>query len=181
MIRRPPRSTLSSSSAASDVYKRQHFTWAGTYVLEAATFLYPDVNFILADADCVPTSLFEVEELVHLAQHLYPQAPPHHTNGAVLLVSEPHAELNAGFVCIGRRDGKRLTAQKDWVEAAKLLVASRERFLLTSKTPKDPTEAAMSGLLLTPLLGCTALHSLCLLYTSPSPRDGLLSRMPSSA
>ena len=27
----------------------------------------------------------------------------------------------------------------------------------------------------------TAGHSTCLLYTSPSPRDGLLSRMPSSA
>ena len=27
MIRRPPRSTLSSSSAASDVYKRQIFFW----------------------------------------------------------------------------------------------------------------------------------------------------------
>ena len=27
----------------------------------------------------------------------------------------------------------------------------------------------------------TAPHTLCLLYTSPSPRDGLLSRMPSSA
>ena len=27
----------------------------------------------------------------------------------------------------------------------------------------------------------TAKHMLCLLYTSPSPRDGLLSRMPSSA
>ena len=26
-----------------------------------------------------------------------------------------------------------------------------------------------------------ALNNLCLLYTSPSPRDGLLSRMPSSA
>ena len=26
-----------------------------------------------------------------------------------------------------------------------------------------------------------AMHSGCLLYTSPSPRDGLLSRMPSSA
>ena len=26
-----------------------------------------------------------------------------------------------------------------------------------------------------------ALYKLCLLYTSPSPRDGLLSRMPSSA
>ena len=24
-------------------------------------------------------------------------------------------------------------------------------------------------------------HEICLLYTSPSPRDGLLSRMPSSA
>src|SRR5664280_3922104 len=28
MIRRPPRSTLSSSSAASDVYKRQILSWA---------------------------------------------------------------------------------------------------------------------------------------------------------
>ena len=27
----------------------------------------------------------------------------------------------------------------------------------------------------------TILHMACLLYTSPSPRDGLLSRMPSSA
>ena len=26
-----------------------------------------------------------------------------------------------------------------------------------------------------------AAHRICLLYTSPSPRDGLLSRMPSSA
>ena len=29
--------------------------------------------------------------------------------------------------------------------------------------------------------GCRALYIGCLLYTSPSPRDGLLSRMPSSA
>ena len=28
---------------------------------------------------------------------------------------------------------------------------------------------------------CTYLVQTCLLYTSPSPRDGLLSRMPSSA
>ena len=28
---------------------------------------------------------------------------------------------------------------------------------------------------------CPALCDACLLYTSPSPRDGLLSRMPSSA
>ena len=30
-------------------------------------------------------------------------------------------------------------------------------------------------------LGSIVLPSSCLLYTSPSPRDGLLSRMPSSA
>ena len=37
---------------------------------------------------------------------------------------------------------------------------------------------------LTPLLSCTSVEGnicICLLYTSPSPRDGLLSRMPSSA
>ena len=32
-----------------------------------------------------------------------------------------------------------------------------------------------------PLLWFNSLVILCLLYTSPSPRDGLLSRMPSSA
>ena len=43
-----------------------------------------------------------------------------------------------------------------------------------SQTPK-PQKALQKNLLLTPL------HPICLLYTSPSPRDGLLSRMPSSA
>ena len=32
-----------------------------------------------------------------------------------------------------------------------------------------------------PVMHSAELHKLCLLYTSPSPRDGLLSRMPSSA
>ena len=31
------------------------------------------------------------------------------------------------------------------------------------------------------VFGSSAMTSCCLLYTSPSPRDGLLSRMPSSA
>ena len=31
------------------------------------------------------------------------------------------------------------------------------------------------------LFGKVGLYYICLLYTSPSPRDGLLSRMPSSA
>ena len=32
-----------------------------------------------------------------------------------------------------------------------------------------------------PYKGDASYYSICLLYTSPSPRDGLLSRMPSSA
>ena len=32
-----------------------------------------------------------------------------------------------------------------------------------------------------PVKACEMMRKICLLYTSPSPRDGLLSRMPSSA
>ena len=38
-----------------------------------------------------------------------------------------------------------------------------------------------NGDALTATTGPNGLYSFCLLYTSPSPRDGLLSRMPSSA
>ena len=61
-----------------------------------------------------------------------------------------------------------------------------------SSTPRDTTKGALH-LLSSPLpiAQCTGLEMgeslrgdascVCLLYTSPSPRDGLLSRMPSSA
>ena len=41
-----------------------HFTWAGAFVLEALCLVHPTVNFALTDSDCVPTTLFEVAELV---------------------------------------------------------------------------------------------------------------------
>eukprot|EP00658_Telonema_sp_P-2_P053730 TRINITY_DN42374_c0_g1_i1.p2 TRINITY_DN42374_c0_g1~~TRINITY_DN42374_c0_g1_i1.p2 ORF type:complete len:103 (+),score=22.94 TRINITY_DN42374_c0_g1_i1:2-310(+) len=45
MIRRPPKSTLSSSSAASDVYKRQYKEYAKgpSPLLEASTFSLQDL------------------------------------------------------------------------------------------------------------------------------------------
>ena len=43
------------------------------------------------------------------------------------------------------------------------------------------TGTILDILILTSLESVWRLHSTCLLYTSPSPRDGLLSRMPSSA
>ena len=42
---------------------RVHPTWAGTYVLDACVFLFHAINFALIDSDCVPVTLFEVQEL----------------------------------------------------------------------------------------------------------------------
>ena len=70
---------------------------------------------------------------------------------------------------------------------------------MTSKTYDGEMKSkamlkVLAGLcLVAPLVGCAAVgaqevrvysgrhYNTCLLYTSPSPRDGLLSRMPSSA
>ena len=40
-----------------------HPTWAGTYILDACVFLFPNINFALIDSDCVPVALFEIQEL----------------------------------------------------------------------------------------------------------------------
>ena len=47
-------------------------------------------------------------------------------------------------------------------------------------TPMNIVIGGASGAM-PPILGWAAVNNTCLLYTSPSPRDGLLSRMPSSA
>ena len=39
-----------------------HPTWAGTYILDACVYLFPD-TFALIDSDCVPVTLFEIQEL----------------------------------------------------------------------------------------------------------------------
>ena len=86
-----------------------HYTWAGAATLEALCLMFPMVNFALIDSDCVPTSLFEIAELINLMtdkvsraealQHSTmasdSQCPP-----AVLLATEAKAELNAGLVIV---------------------------------------------------------------------------------
>ena len=86
-----------------------HYTWAGAAALEALCLMFPTVNFALIDSDCVPTSLFEIAELVNLMtdkasraeamQHNIMassnQCPP-----AVLLATEAKAELNAGLIIV---------------------------------------------------------------------------------
>lgn len=86
-----------------------HYTWAGVFVLEALCLVYPAVNFALIDSDCVPTSLFEVGELVNLMtdQASRTEAMQHYTMAstskcppAVLLMTESKAELNAGLIIV---------------------------------------------------------------------------------
>ena len=128
-----------------------HFTWAGTFVLEAAVFLYPRLNFILADADCVPLALFEVGELRQLAMQMKRDTRKHPHLGSVLLVSEPHAEINAGWICIGSR-GQLAANYPNATAAASALVQSRRSFMNTEGGAAEPTQAAMAGLLTTPMV-----------------------------
>ena len=47
-----------------------HPTWAGTYILNACVYLFPLSNIALIDSDCVPVTLFEIQELWHSSDHL---------------------------------------------------------------------------------------------------------------
>ena len=71
--------------------------------------MHPTVNFALSDSDCVPTTLFEVAELVNLMtdRTSRAEAMQHHTMAstnscppAVLLMTESRAELNAGLIIV---------------------------------------------------------------------------------
>ena len=86
-----------------------HFTWAGTFVLEALCTVYPTLNFALMDSDCVPTTLFEIAALVNLmtdqpsraeALQRYTMASARDCPPAVLLMTESKAELNASLVIL---------------------------------------------------------------------------------
>ena len=47
-----------------------HHTWAGTFVLAALCLVFPGLHIVLLDSDCVPVTLFEVEDLWQEAQRL---------------------------------------------------------------------------------------------------------------
>src|SRR5664280_3740349 len=67
MIRRPPRSTLSSSSAASDVYKRQPFTFFNKSGARPSSLI---MNLLLTGAVSVSLWVFITKMILLL---LFPQ------------------------------------------------------------------------------------------------------------
>ena len=122
-----------------------HPTWAGTFVLAALVAMFLGINFVLLDSDCLPVTLFEVEDLwteAFLARF------PAHSDGGIpqahplsaftrfrtdpqvvytqhrvcstrmgqgaLVVTEPHAELNAGLIVIFRSSHPSLFDWNAW-------------------------------------------------------------------
>ena len=71
---------------------------------------------------------------------------------------------DGGFVPIGRME------KADDVPAR----LSKNEFVFTADAVRNAGEGDVDK-------GAEVMYNICLLYTSPSPRDGLLSRMPSSA
>ena len=147
---------------ASSGLDKVHFTWAGTFVLEAMVYLFPDKHIILIDADCVPTSLFEVEELVRMTQSCVDQATgveAHSIRGnrkpacksAVFLCSEARAEINAGMIIVTSCQLPRphLVSVPDTM--AKGLLGSRQAYVRSSDPSPDVDQLASSGLLWTPM------------------------------
>ena len=89
-------------------------------MLSAVTFLFPQINFVLLDSDCLPITLFEIQDLwkearlglgreshassdEHTAKASRSDNPtrdPLQVDQGVLLVTEHNAEINAGFIVV---------------------------------------------------------------------------------
>ena len=137
---------------------------AGVFVLEAARFLCPKQRFALIDNDCVPVTLFEMQDLIELAHRQlqwvdlvgYARAESGLSHGIdMLLFTEAHLEYNAGLVIsigsghrsspLERRSSSAMLAQE--LQECRLTLVSRAR------PPATPSEAAVNGTMFTPFVG----------------------------
>ena len=114
-----------------------HPTWAGTFVLAALCVVFPGLHIVLLDSDCVPVTLFEVEDLWQEAQRLqhcgFPgpvptsswagglnsdqvdqTTPPKPKEQGVILVTEHNAEVNAGFAVLRGSNHAPPLLEEDW-------------------------------------------------------------------
>ena len=114
-----------------------HHTWAGTFVLAALCLVFPGLHIVLLDSDCVPVTLFEVEDLWQEAQRLqhcgFPGPVPTSSwagglnsdqqdqptlrkpkEQGVILVTEHNAEVNAGFAVLRGSNHAPPLLEEDW-------------------------------------------------------------------
>ena len=180
MIRRPPRSTLSSSSAASDVYKRQllamepavqSFTITVTAALSGKAFW----TFASKHAG----SLFVRYLKLTIQERLGLPSP-----FTVIMLKE--GEIVDDF-CHLQDITDTNELHLEYVLQKRRRPAACQKLALTEaighQLSREVWRILAHGLVLTECLPTNGRMTInpCLLYTSPSPRDGLLSRMPSSA
>ena len=162
MIRRPPRSTLDRSSAASDVYKRQEYdalTKEIDHSEEQITKLTAE-NDALADSSKGLSQ--QVEDIKPKLDELLAE------------LSERQADLKEIVKANEVEETKLLSDRKHIEEQVKKPDLSVYMRIRKAKKGKAVSTIKRSA--------CSGCHNIvCLLYTSPSPRDRTRSRMPSSA
>ena len=138
--------------------------WAGVFVLLVARFLFPSIHIALVDTDCVPVSLFEIEDLILLSKL---QMSAHNTStppGGVsasdqptpgmILFSEEFHDINAGLVVsIGDPTAASIDLSMPVEDLEHVLLASRDVLLASSAPSQPPTAMLRQGTLLTPFLG----------------------------
>ena len=146
---------------------RVHPTWAGTFVLAALVAIFPGINFILLDSDCLPITLFEAADLWKEgfltrfppgAGKGLPQKHPLHRKRdyvnrpdvvytqhrvdadrqgqGVLLVTEPHSELNAGLVVVFSSTHPSIFNWGEWTRRCRRLPDTEFNSLLASASEK---------------------------------------------
>ena len=158
MIRRPPRSTLSSSSAASDVYKRQTIlrTIAGLEEINRGT--------IKLNGKILSSNKDHIE--------------PEYRNISLAFQDNslfPHYSIEKNILLGAERNKGKKKRKLNFKEIIKLLDISK----ILDKYPHEISageaqRASLARSLLTQpdlLLLDEPLSNVCLLYTSPSPRD----------
>ena len=167
MIRRPPRSTQSRSSAASDVYKRQDEI---DYVAE---FYSDDIDY------------FDLRTKDELREHL----------GDIIVDKVWGLERTFGdtetYKALDQAFGSEILASTlvtnektdELVQVELKKINTLNRHYLTIDEPNTLPKRTIEKMVLPTRRSARScnINSACLLYTSPSPRDRQKSRMPSSA
>ena len=162
MIRRPPRSTRKESSAASDVYKRQIQdcvlpTRSKTAALNDLEKLHKELDLrVLRESDVLRHAQQQyADEMARRSSTKAKDTPTFQDQDAVAIKDEPiaSAKLQRTSSIHGREKKNTSTPTSELMEQGDTHAMKRSHLQ----------------------------SYFCLLYTSPSPRDGLLSRMPSSA
>src|SRR5680860_1184954 len=161
MIRRPPRSTQSRSSAASDVYKRQELIEEDCHI---------QGNQRIRDV-CETVCPYIVAKRYHQFHMLHGRQEVELRQSGAKPVIGAHVSTAGGVSKVPGR------AQDIRASVAQIFPSNPRKW-----EGKRPGQEDLHGLgVYLGQMNISLFIHTCLLYTSPSPRDGLLSRMPSSA